>query len=145
MAANIGLAAEGAGVFRVLRNFHLLHLFSQGSTIAVQYFVSSGVALAIQSFCDWRVCVCDWMFNCRAGPGLIACAIFNASSKGIDVLLRPAFKMSKHTHKNRARNVVVRSRLECVVGSHGCLEGKLRDRNLPGTVFTAADNVSICT
>lgn len=45
--------------------------------------------------------------NCRAGLGLIASAIFNTSSKGIDVLLRPAFKMAKHTHKTRARNVVV--------------------------------------
>lgn len=35
VAANIDFAAEGAGVFGVLSDFHLLDLLTQGSTVTI--------------------------------------------------------------------------------------------------------------
>ena len=60
MALDGGLAAEGAGVAGVLRDFHLLHLLSEGSTISKERIDQSPLSPEVVSN-GCRYCRMRWV------------------------------------------------------------------------------------
>ncbi len=136
VAADGGLAAEGAGVLGVLRNLHLLDLLTQGGTVAVK---GTDVSLSQLQFCARRLHRSSLSISRSVSTGLR----LNGSKKGGNGGRHfdsgwPC--NSSSSASLRAAKIVSGSRVERDA-SRGRVRGRKFD-DLPSTVLAAAQDVS---